>query len=155
MGLPRKRKHPRWTSEMVEITATRDPKDPPERRDCCKPKPKPAPPQTNLSVQTAVEEITTTDGTTVERTSASLACLLEENEIPRSTEETEAVVSEAPVEGATTDEPPSKRMKLCHDSEMNANDEKKPDFKETWGSKKRAASPNSSRNKDMLWSLIW
>jgi hypothetical protein len=132
---------------MSEVPATREPKDPPEKRDCCKPKPK-----TLLLTRPAAptqqpQEDTPASMHNTERITFSLTCVFGE---------TPALDDLAPVE-PPAEEPPSKRLKLMTgmDDKTDENEVDGLGFKEIWGSKKQMASPNSRRNKDMLWSLNW
>lgn len=140
---------------MIEIPATRAPRDPPEKRDCCKPKRKLAPLRVTSAQHTVVEEtVVATDGAIIDEVSVSVACDFEETEIMDLMED--GLADEILAEDSATEEPPRKRTKLPHDLETTEDAKgTTSDFKEIWGSPKQDVPPNSRRNKDMLWSLIW
>ncbi|KAK0620620.1 hypothetical protein B0T14DRAFT_567361 [Immersiella caudata] len=136
---------PKWPKSPLP----RDPKDPPSKRDCCKPKPKtillarPAAPG-----QQQPEELSPPVQNTG-RITFSMTCVFGETPAP---EDPTPAELEPPAE-----EPPSKRLKIVTTGTDEKADEKVDGlgFQDVWGSKKQMASPNSRRNKDMLWSLIW
>lgn len=169
MGMPRKRKYPRWTTEMAVIPESRAPKIPVEQRDCCKPKRRLArlrPAATHQPAQDASANDASAEQGSIIPDYEPKELMAEEPILADTTTEGPAAkklksspekstVEAATLQRGTADESLDEQFTNETSCKLEEDAEEIPDFKDVWGYPQLEVCPNSRRNKDMLWSLVW
>jgi len=153
---------------MAVIPESRAPELPLEERDCCKPKRRLArlrPATAHQPAQNPIANDASTEQGSIIPSHAPKELMAEETISADTTTETIAEEpaakklrssrEESILPPSTADESLDEQLaeETSHEQEEEA--EEIPNFKDVWGYPQLEVPPNSRRNKDMLWSLLW